>query len=396
MLKEDESRLEQAESMSPRKKIVILLGCCLIIGLAYWVSQEIAKSGPKPKKRKAEDMLIRVKATPVKFENHSVELYLNGTVEPSVKLSLKSEISGLIVGMHPKAEIGHEIKKGEVLFELEEIDYRIALASAQASLAKAQMELQVEKGRQALSRQEWELIQLESQASEQQKKLALRKPQLVMAMANEKAARAAVQLALKNLERAKIRAPFDAVIIEKYAEVGSRISPQEQLLMMAKSRPYWIRLTVPQDKLTWLQFLNRDQQGSEARIAQLSSDEFYRGRVLRFLPNLLESTRMAQVLVEVNPHQAKLSPLLLGSYVRVQIQGKELKEVVKVPRQLLKEGHSLQVLNEENRLETRKVTYLSSGRDDLLVQSGLQSEDRLITSQIPAPVEGMKLSVLKE
>lgn len=396
MSSEEHRDVEHVEPMSARKKAVIFLVCCVILGLAFQLSVYIYETRPKPERRRAEDMLVKVRVLPVVYDDHSIEFSLNGTVEPSKKLSLKSEISGLITDINPKVEIGQMVKKGEVLFTLEDIDYKSVLASSQAALAKAQMELEIEKGRQALSKQEWEMIQSEVQASSQEKKLALRKPQLAMALANEKAARAALQLAEKNLERTKISSPFEAMIIQKNVELGARISTQEELLMLAKSRPYWVRVTVPQDKLIWLNFATVDQPGSPASIMYINSSEQYTGQVLRFLPNMLESTRMAQLLVEVDPFQDRSTPLLLGSYVQVKVLGKALSQVVKVPRTLLREGSFLYVLNPDDKLEIRKVTYISSGRDDLLIQTGLSKGDRLITSQIPAPVEGMKLSVLKE
>lgn len=396
MSNEDESMLQQDLPMSSNKKVVLLVACCLILGVAYYVTQIIISTGPKPKKRKAEEMLPKVKVEPVVFSDQLMEMSLNGTVEPSKKLSLKAEVSGLIVKVNPNVEVGRFVKKGEILFELEDTDYKSLLASRQADLAKAQMELEVEKGRQALSKQEWELVQLEAKASDQEKKLALRKPQLAMAMANEKAARSAVELAKKNLERTKIKVPFDAVIIEQHAELGARISTQEELLMLAKSQPYWVRVTLPLEKLAWLEFEKKNNKGSPAAVTHLSSEEVYQGQVLRYLPNMMESTRMAQVLVEVNPNQNKVSPLLLGSYVRVNLSGKAMKDVVKVSRDLLQEGSFLHVLTSDDRLDLRKVHYLSSGRDHLLITSGLKDGDRLIVSQIPAPVEGMKLSVSQE
>ena len=307
-------------------------------------------------------------------------------------LSLKSELNGLIVEINPKVELGQLVKKGEVLFRLEKLDFESALANKNAALARAQMDLEMEKGRQALSRREWDLIQLRKEASDQEKKLALREPQLKTAIANLKSAKADVDLAAKNLERTEIKAPFDALILRKNVEVGARISPQEVLVELAAAETYWVRMTMAQDKMKWLKFRKDDQKGSEVIIHPLNGAKKLKGEILRYLPNIADSTRMAQVLVEVIPRPE--FPLLLGSYVKATVKGKVLEQVVQVDRSQLKDGKYLYILDQKDQLEIKKVDFVSNSRNSILIKSGLEKGDRLITSRIPVPVDGMKLKVL--
>lgn len=83
--------------------------------------------------------------------------------------------------------------------------------------------------------------------------------------------------------------------------------------------------------------------------------------------------------------------LLIGSYVRVEIEGAGLESAVAVKRGLLRDGDNAWVMSRDDRLEIRPLTVAFRSRDHVLATAGLQPGDRLVTTDLPAPVEGMPL-----
>jgi hypothetical protein len=83
--------------------------------------------------------------------------------------------------------------------------------------------------------------------------------------------------------------------------------------------------------------------------------------------------------------------MLLGEFVHIEIQGRALPDVAAVNRSLVHEGTHVWLLNAEQRLEIRPVEILFRGYDEYLVGDGLDDGDLLITTDLPAPVQGMPL-----
>ena len=107
---------------------------------------------------------------------------------------------------------------------------------------------------------------------------------------------------------------------------------------------------------------------------------------------------MASVLVEIGDPLGLQSGrrwqenLLLGSYVRVGIKGAELNGVFAIPRTALRDGGRVWLMDERETLVPRDVEVAWRDRDVVLIRSGLDNGDRLVLSDIAAPVPGMKLS----
>jgi len=135
-------------------------------------------------------------------------------------------------------------------------------------------------------------------------------------------------------------------------------------------------------------------------------------RVIRLLGDLDQVGRLARILVEVKDplllhskkRPAEQMPLLLGSYVTVEILGDMVKDVFVVPRNALRDveeevaGADIRTgwvwtIDDESRLQVRKVEILWRLKHEVYVSNGLNDGDRVITSAVPNPIVGMKIQV---
>ena len=121
------------------------------------------------------------------------------------------------------------------------------------------------------------------------------------------------------------------------------------------------------------------------------------GVVKRLAASLEEQGRMAQVIIEVEDPlslgKTAQPKLLIGSFVRVEFEGRALEKVTHLPREFLHEGDRVWVFSENGTLDIRDVTVALRGRDYVVVSGGLQPGDRIITTGLSAPVQGMPLRV---
>lgn len=374
----------------------------LVIFLAFVITRQLILSREKPARAARGEMSVTVQVIPVAPTSRSVVVDAAGTVTAARQIDLRPQVSGRIVAIHPALEPGGLIKTGDVLFEIEERDYELEVARMQAQVEQARFEVTQEEGRGAIAEREWSLLGEEVDATPQGRDLALRIPHLRRAKAALSAAQSALAQAELNLARTKVHAPFEAIVIQESVDLGEVVNPQTVAATLAGTHAYWIRAALPLGDLGFLE-LPKDPHFSEtnrpvARIFHQTAGGVIekQGQVIRLLGDLEEAGRLARVLIAVaDPLGLKSKdgglPLLLDTFVRVEIQGKRLEGVYALPPEAVREGDRLWVMNGEDRLEIRRTEVVRRRDDEVWVREGLSQGDRLVTTRIGTPIPGMKL-----
>lgn len=361
--------------------------------LAGFIGSEIlVATAPKATRKPPEKTARLVTTEKVLQGAHAVSLTGYGIVQAKQQVNLQARVSGSVQRISPKFVPGSRFSKGDVLLEIDNTDYRIELQTAQAALAQAKAGLMSEQGNQVVAQSDFDLLKLD--VNEREKALILRQPQLLAAQANVQSAQAAVDRARINLERTVIRAPFDGIVVSREASVGAQVSASSNLGVLASGDAFWISVAVPQADLKWIEFPGAGQSGSEVCVADASANHgsCHKGRVLSLQSSVQDSGRQAQVLVEV-PRSAQkgVQPLLLSQYVKAEFKGITLNKVFKLDPSLV---HGNEVwLNQNGKLEIRAVDVVFRSADHVLVASGLNDGDEVISSNLGAPVAGMALRV---
>jgi RND family efflux transporter MFP subunit len=322
-----------------------------------------------------------------------------GTVIPDREIVLKPRVSGEIVEIHPEFTEGGILKKGIKVLQIDPKDYELNLEQKQSAVTDAEYALKLELGHQEVAKREWELLNGNNPAQDMEKELALRKPHLDKARAELAAAQADFKKAMLDFERTHIIVPFNAMVRTKTVDLGSQVTPQEPLAELVGTDAYRIQTSIPSDRLGWIQIPGQaGDSGSTARIIYDQGHECS-GTVTRLMGDLSTEGRMARILVEVtDPLGLKASsqhrpPLLIGEYVRVEIQGRKLDGVFKLPRTALRDNSRVWIAGENQTLKIRKVRPIWRDADVVLLKEGLKPGERLIVSDLPGVVEGMSVSV---
>jgi RND family efflux transporter MFP subunit len=281
---------------------------------------------------------------------------------------------------------GERISKGDVLIEIEAADYELALAKAEATLLTAQSKLRIEQGQQDVVRKELELMG--DDKSDAYRDLTLREPQLKSAEAEVKSAQLAVESAKLNLDRTKIRAPFDAVVVSRTADVGD-YAQNTKLAELASIDRYYIRASIPLSALEPLPEIGTTPYPAEVI---LSDGSVRTAQTSKLLPGLTEKGRMARILLTVeDPYDSKGRPLLLNEYVRVHIAGETVEGAALLPRKYLRDGNLVWAIDNENKLSILPAEVLQGYADDVLVRIQGPSKLEVVTTDLPAAVDGMQL-----
>ncbi|MCK5098176.1 MAG: HlyD family efflux transporter periplasmic adaptor subunit, partial [Desulfobacteraceae bacterium] len=200
-----------------------------------------------------------------------------------------------------------------------------------------------------------------------------------------------------NMARTKIIIPFNALILEKHVNSGSLVTAQGQIATLADVDAYRVEAQVPPDRLAAL--MTGKTKGSKAIIHSQYSNQTWQGKVIRTTGKMTDQSRMVGVIILV-PDPMGLKPglknqknnqqLFIHDHVDIKIVGKTLENVFSIPRSILRDGNILWVYN-SGVLEIKKVILAWKEDDAVYIKSGISPGDKVITSDLPAPVNGMKL-----
>jgi hypothetical protein len=180
---------------------------------------------------------------------------------------------------------------------------------------------------------------------------------------------------------------------------------------------FWVQVSVPMSQLGVLSvpgFNVAGGEGSEVHVVQdVGGGQVKRtGRIIRLHGELDPVGKMARVLAEIQdplglddgkgaraaPPQTPATtdngsqlPLLLGAYVDVRLDGKELSGVFELPRTALRDGDRVYVFGKGDRLEVRNVHVAWRRQETVLVDRGIDAGDAVIVSRMTTGVAGTLL-----
>ena len=381
--------------LGPWWTVALALG---LLGLGAATAWLIFRTEPSADRVTASrETAIPVTVTEVEAGTYRPRFRVMGTVRPRREIQLSPRVEGEVIERAEAFVPGGTVSAGETLLRLDPADYENTLAQRRSELEQAEAELQIQQGEQRVAEGDYEM--LDEPLPPEQRALALRKPQLASARAQVQSARAAVEQAELELARTRIRAPFDAQVLTREANVGSQVSPGQSLARLAGTEVYWVEATVPVAKLPWIRVPDgEDEDGAPVTVRDpgaWSEGATRTGEVDRLIGTLTEDTRMARLLVAVpDPlglEGAEGRPrLLLDAYVECRIQGRPLEGTVRLDREAVRSGDTAWVMA-DGELAIRDLAIEARDEAHVYVASGLKDGDQVVTSDLATVREGVPL-----
>lgn len=369
--------------------------CIVIFALGAYVYQ--METRPRAQRQKPPRQARLVTVETMHKTDGAAKVSAMGTVQAAREITIRPEVTGVITEINPVVLPGGIIREGQVLYEIDSRDYQAVVRQRESEVQRARLNWKLESGSQTIAQKEYSM--LEEIIEETDIDLVLRKPHLEEAQAAMEAAEAVLNKAKLDVERCTIRAPFNAVIKEKFADLGARVSPADPLISAIGIDEFWVEVKVHVDQLSWIEIPQANEQdGSEVHIYNPTvwEQQVYRkGRVIRLLGQLEEQGRMARLLTAVRDplslESNEAPPLLIGSYVQAEIQGRRIPEVFPIQRQYLRNGSQVWIMNEDSELEIRTAEIVFRSKDTVYIRNGFQEGDKIVTTDLSAPVAGMPL-----
>ena len=363
----------------------------LIVGVAVVVMLALAAMRPQPPQRPSAPRITAVEVVEVAHAPAGFEVRAQGTVQPRTQTALVSEVGGTVLEVAPDFVPGGFFRRGEVMLRVDPKDYEVALRRAEAALAGRQALLDQERARSEQAAKDWASLRRSGTPNA----LVLRKPYLAEAEANVRSAEADLAAARINLERTRIRAPFDGLLREKRADVGQYVNVGAALGVLAATDVAEVRLPLTEADLALVDATAADGRAVTLLARGGGARGRWNGTLARTEGVFDERSRVMHVVVQVDdPYGDDGEPLKFGTFVEALLPASIDQPVIAVPRRALRGMDQLLLVDADDRLRIRRVDVLRSDQDQVYIGAGLEPGERVVTTVIEAPVEGMQVRVV--
>ena len=382
----------------------------IILGALLWASWYLVQMRPDPKakemKRKIPFVeIIRAEKKPLRS---SILAY--GTIQPRTLTTLIAEVPGIIEQVAPFAQesqtntsfrAGGFFRKGDMLLTIEETDLITMKAEARANLRRAELQLLQEQEFAKQAKIEWGDRDW-NLASD----LVKRIPQIEKAVAETKAAEARLTQASRDLNRSQVRAPFEGRILQTMADVGQQVGAgaSASLAQIYALNSAEINFALSRSAMNFLGFSDGFKPSDElsVQVEVLSPEEkvLHTGILDRSEGVVDPRTRLTNLIARVdkcfaNPYAEKpvSFPLAVGQFVNLRLWGAEVN-VFLIPESAFRTQDSILLVNDENRLVTRKISVIHRANKLAWVTEGLNDGEQICVTPIEIISEGMQINVV--
>ena len=169
--------------------------------------------------------------------------------------TIASEVSAVVLSLH--ADVGQAVKKGELLLELNPVDYQLNLKQAEANLASSKARL-IQANARLKSAQTLGVSQYIS-ADE----LLERETDVMVFNAQIQGNEVAVSIARRNLDKCSLVAPFDGVIGKRMAQLGNFVRNGDPLITLTQIDRFELNAEIPDNQAD--EVLNTEKLRFESR-----------------------------------------------------------------------------------------------------------------------------------
>ncbi len=428
------------------RRIVI---CSVVLAIGMIGMLALASLRKPPAEVTRQERALRVEGLRIEKEDIPVLITGYGEVKALDVVSIAPEVSGKIVEIHPRLEVGEIIHGEELLFKIDPRDYMAARDSARAtvrqwesSIARLKKQYTIDRDRLKTIERNRDLALAEFErvrelfekdsvgtrsgvdaaeraannaadlARQLEESVLLYPIQIREAESNLAAAQAARETAVTNLERCEVTSPFDGRVKLVSLEKGQYVVPGQSVLTLANDATLEIQVPLDsRDARQWLRFHRGEGNGTTAWFNDLEpvsctirwtedrEDHVWYGQLHRIV-KFDQQTRTLTVAIRVEAQQAlsddpERLPLVEGMFCSVEIPGRTMKGVFRLPRWAVSFENTVYI-STEDRLRTIPVAVARVQGEEAFVAEGLNPGDIVVVTRLIDPLENSLLEVTLE
>ena len=364
----------------------------LILAVAALAVAVLTATRPRPEPVVAPERVWAVSVVSVKHETVQPRLDLFGEVVAGRRSELRMLVAGPIARVGANFRDGGVVSEGELLLQVDPFDYEAALADHRSKLKEAELRLQV-VGRDLKRAQDLYAQKLVAPQFLDNAQLAVEQQDAIVEQH-----RIAVQRAARNLADTRLVAPYAGVVGNVNANLGKQLSLNDKVADLTDIGRLEVRFSLSNAEYGRLFETDEPVIGRPVEVVWEvgAGRRSYTGTIARVGAEIIASTGGVDVYAVLDTENSG-SELRPGAFVRVGVADRPYEDVLRAPESALYGSHTVYVVNDEERVEERRVRILGYAGSDILFGSdgepALNDGDRVIASQLREVGVGMKVRV---
>ena len=371
-----------------RRRLVSIFITLLILGGLGYIAWTMWQK--KPAGRTIPDLPVPVLAATPRIEDVPVYLDGVGAVKALNTVTVRSQVDGKLISVNFTE--GQDVKKGDVLGEIDPVIYKAQYDQAVAK--KAQDEAQL--ANQRLDLQRYQQLSATNAGSKQQ--YDTQRAVVAQQEALVNADQAAIDNTAATLGYTKIIAPISGRAGLRQVDQGNIIHASDLtgLVILTQLQPIAVTFSLPQQQIV--------RVNAAAAKGVLAVDVFGNDGV-----TVIDSGRLSGIDNQVDPTTGTLKlkaefpntnyQLWPGQFVNVRLKVDTLSQALVVPTAAVQRGPAgtfSYVIGEGDIVTAKPVTVTQQNENDAVVASGLSPSDRVVTTGFASLSDGAKVVIGKE
>ncbi len=409
------------------RKVLLVLLPIVLLGAGAFGASYLIRTKPRVEPSPPTERVWTVDSVPVRLNDIQPQIQLFGKIFAARQIQIRALVTGQIVEIHPDLVEGGLIRRGETILAIDEFEYRSALKESEARLAETRARIvereakrlaetealkrdreilsvlarDLKRAKQLSARGNISVQALDKkrlELSRQQRAIVLRQNGIdaeTARLEQEKATIArldvAVQRARYDLERTRVRAPFDGVFQNVTAQAGQRLSVLDSVGNLIATGRLEARFHISDAQYGRLTSTDRGVIGRRARViwrvGQRKLD--LKAVIARVGAQIDTGSGGVELFARIEDPEAA-SSLRPGAFVEIHIPDRIYANVARLPETVLHPGNVVYGV-EDSRLVARNTEIVGRVGNDVLLRGGLSDGERLVTTQSVAIAPGLRV-----
>lgn len=358
------------------KLLAIVLSIAALVVLVMHYGKKTSKS--------RADLPVAVSVARVVKKTIPYTLDLAGTTEAYKNIDVQSLVTGRVSNVY--FDDGQSVRRGDILFQIDDRDFRYQLVQAEANLLRDQIALL-----NAIKEEERYRLLLAQRAVsvEEYEQMLTNKDSLNAAVMADNAA---IMNANLQIEYSKIVAPTDGKAGEGLVDEGNIVysGGATTLVVINRITPIYVTLSVPEQ---YLGSMLKSQSSNDlyVQLKTAKGDIAGNGQV-DFIDNTIDATTGTIKVRALFPNLDEA--LWPGQFVKVSLRLYDINDALVIPDKAVQnnqDGQYVFVVGNDSKVEIRPIEVEFSGGGYSVAKSGLKEDEIVVTTGQLRLVAGSKV-----
>jgi len=353
--------------MKTSTKIIIVIIIVACVGFVLWPKLKSSNTDNKKPTESSSGESQKLTVNAVILENKQLnnDLKVTGSLNANESVTLRTEVSGLVENIYFKE--GQEVKKGQLLVQLNDDDLRAQLSKLQYT---RKLNQDIEKRQQQLFARE-----------------AISKEEYETALTTLQTSKADIDVTQAEIRQHQIKAPFDGTIGLRAISVGSYLNPADDIATIYSINPIKIDFSVPG------KYVSEVDVGDKIEFTvDAYENESFNGEIYAIEPKINADTRSISIRAICDNKEGKLLP---GQFAKITVTISTFETALMVPTEaVIPELNGKRIFVMDNGvIGSEAIETGIRTADKVQVTKGLSPGDTVITTGILQVRTGMEVNL---